>query len=128
MRLALADWIRRGLTQNGGRGHSQRNAQLGQRHRNGRLRCRGGHRQLERKGRADADGAFDANSALVGLDDFAAHREAHAGAPFAAGVWALLGRVEAIEDSRQAIGRDAAARVAHRQVDRVGCRDRVRCG
>ena len=74
----------------------------------------GGDGQFEREGGADADGAFDADFALVLLDDFAAHREADAGAAFAARVGAALGRVEAVEDVRQLVGGDAAAGVADR--------------
>ena len=73
--------------------------------------------ELEGEGGADADGAFDADAALVLVDDFAASGEADARAAFAGGVGAGLGRVEAVEDVGQLVGRDAAAGVADGEVD-----------
>ena len=48
--------------------------------------------------------------------------EADARAAFAAGVGAVLRGVEAVEDSRQLFGRNAAAGVANREVDGAGRR------
>ena len=53
------------------------------------------------------------------LDDVAAHRQPQAGAALAAGVRAVLCRVERLEYPRQLVGRNTAAVVADHHVDHV---------
>ena len=75
--------------------------------------------QFQREGRALAHGAVDADPAVMGFDDVAAHREPQAGAALAAGVRTFFGGEERIENLRQHFRRNAAAVVAHHQVDHV---------
>jgi hypothetical protein len=79
-------------------------------------------RQLDRELCPLADGAFDANAAVVRFNDLAASGQAQPRAPFARFIGAGFRRVERLEDPRELVGWNAATAVADDQIDRVGRR------
>src|SRR5207244_1237840 len=68
-------------------------------------------RQLEREGSTDADLALDADDRAVQLRHLLHDGEAEPGGAATLGAWACL--IEALEDLREALAGDAAARIGH---------------
>ena len=83
---------------------------------------RRGDREADRKGRALAHRALDANPASVIVDDLLACRQAQARATFARCIRPRFGRKETVEDFRQNLLWDSLSVVPDRQDHRVGLR------
>ena len=78
-----------------------------------RLRPRQPRRKVDAEGAAPAEAAVDGDAAAVGLGDVLDDGEAEAGAAELAAA-RLVDAVEALEEPRQVLARDAAALVARR--------------